>query len=82
MRYAKASRTAWRTALAATICALVCLSGCAERVVMVPPGEPVRLRQTVKNVKVWVADGQGKEMPAIIDIPEGWWTLPDPGPGK
>ena len=81
MRSGKGWPTRWRMALAATICALVCLSGCAERVVMGPPGEPVRLRETVKRVKVWVADGQGKEIPAVVDLPEGWYALPDPGTG-
>ncbi len=69
----------WKMVLAATICATVCLTGCATRVVVVPTGEPVRLRQTVRQVKVWVADKDGVEIPAEIDLPEGWWCLPDPG---
>ena len=78
MRYEKALRTAWRMALAATICASVFCVGCGTRAVLVPPGEPVRLRETVRRAKVWVADGQGKEVPAVVDLPEGWYCLPVP----
>ena len=82
MRYAKHSRTRWKTALAALICASACLSGCATRTVLVPPGEPVRLRETLRNVKVWVADKNGREIEGVVDLPEGWYVLPDPGPEK
>lgn len=82
MRYVKHSRTRWRTALAALICASVCLSGCATRTVLVPPGEPVRLRETLRGVKVWIADKNGREIEGVVDLPEGWYVLPDPGPEK
>lgn len=64
----------WKT----TLCGL--LSGCGRRVVLIPPGEPVRLRQPVKKVKVWAADAKGNEIPGEVDLPEGWYALPDPGP--
>jgi len=80
MRYVKVLLTRWKTALAAEVFVIVCLSGCATRVVLVPPGEPVRLRETVRNAKVWVADKDGKEIPGVVDLPEGWYVLPDPGP--
>jgi len=82
MRYAKHSRTRWKTALAALICASACLSGCATRTVLVPPGEPVRLRETLRGVKVWVADKNGREIEGVVDLPAGWYVLPDPGPRK
>jgi len=68
--------------LAATICASVFSAGCGSHVIVVPAGEPVRLRETVRGVKVWVADGKGQEIPAVVDLPAGWWALADPGPGK
>ena len=54
------------------------VSGCATRTIYVPPGQPVRLRQTVRDVKVWVLDAQGRPVPAVMDLPEGWYCLPPP----
>ncbi|MFH1022132.1 MAG: hypothetical protein V1809_01945 [Planctomycetota bacterium] len=79
MRYAKDFSTRWKMALVAEIFVVVSLSGCAVRAVMVPVGEPVRLRETVRNAKVWVADKDGKEIPSVVDLPEGWYCLPDEG---
>ena len=70
-----------KMALAALLCASACLSGCGTRTVYVPPGEPVRLRETIR-AKVWVADRQGIEVPAEMDLPEGWYCLPDLGKGQ
>jgi hypothetical protein len=42
-------------------------------------GDPVRLRQNVKKVKVWVYDKDGKPVAGEADLPEGWYALPDPG---
>lgn len=83
MRFKKPFPTALKTALAVTICASACwlASGCGRKVVLVPPGEPVRLRQPVKKVKIWAADKDGFEIPGEVDLPEGWYALPDPGPG-
>ena len=39
---------------------LVMVSGCSTRTIYVPPGEPVRLRETVRNAKVWVVDKDGE----------------------
>lgn len=74
------SQTPWKMALVAMIFVSACLSGCGRHVVLVPPGEPVRLRQPVKKVKVWAADAKGNETPGVVDLPEGWYALPDPGP--
>lgn len=73
--------TRWKMALAVLSCAMLCLSGCAlwrgERVVLVPPGEPVRLAAPT-TAEVWVADKDGKEIKGTVTLPEGWWCLPLP----
>ena len=56
------------------------LSGCVTRTVYVPPGEPVRLRETVRGAKVWVLDSSGRPVAGVMDLPAGWYCLPDPGP--
>ena len=61
---------------------LLSVSGCSTRTVYVPDGEPVRLRQTVKNVRVWTMDKHGGMVPGVVDISEGWYALPDPGEEK
>ena len=53
----------------------VSFTGCV-RTVYVPHGEPVRLRQTVRNVKVWVRDSRGQMVAGRMDLPEGWYCLP------
>lgn len=68
--------------LVAMICASACLSGCGTRTVLVPPGEPVRLRKSIKGAQIWAADKNGKEIEGTADLPEGWYVLPDPGPTK
>ncbi len=80
MRYARRFHAAWKTARAAMLFGAVCSSGCT-RTVLVPPGEPVRLRETIRGAKVWAADKDGREIPGVLDLPEGWYCLPDPGPG-
>ena len=72
----------WRWALATMLCVLVCLSGCAKHAILIPSGEPVRLRETVKAAKVWVRDKDGVDTPTEMDLPEGWYCLPDPGPDR
>jgi len=73
-------RVAWLlTALAAMICASVCGGGCVTRSLLVPTGEPVRIRRPIRRAPVWVADPSGAEVPGTVDIPAGWYCLPDPG---
>ena len=50
-------------------------AGCT-RTVYVPHGEPVRLRETVPDVKVWVMGPDGKPFAGKMDLPEGWYALP------
>ena len=54
-------------------------SGCT-RTIYVPHGEPVRLRETVKDVKVWVKGPDGKPVTGKMNLPEGWYALPDDRP--
>jgi len=54
---------------------ILLLTGCV-RTIYVPYGTPVRLRQTVKNAKVWVKDSHGEPVPGRMDIPNGWYALP------
>ena len=58
----------------------VAVGGCQPRTIYVPSGEPVRLRETVRSAKVWVMDEGGTPAPGEMDLPEGWYVLPDPGP--
>lgn len=56
----------------------VFLTGCAGlyTTVYVPHGDAVRLRETVKNVKVWVKTKDGDIVPGKMNLPEGWYCLP------
>ena len=54
---------------------ILLLTGCM-RTVYVPHGTPVRLRETVKDVKVWVKDTDGQPVAGRMDIYEGWYALP------
>ena len=54
------------------------VTGCATRTIYVSDGDPVRLRQDVKNVKIWVYDLNGEPVASIITLPEGWYCLPVP----
>ena len=53
----------------------ILLAGCT-RTIYVPHGTPVRLRETVKDVKVWVKDPDGEPVAGQMDIYEGWYALP------
>ena len=55
---------------------LLLLTGCGVRTIYVPHGTPVRLRETVKDVKVWVKDADGQPVAGQMDLPEGWYSLP------
>jgi hypothetical protein len=52
------------------------LGGCGVRTIYVPHGTPVRLRETVEDVKVWVKDADGDTVAGEMDLPEGWYALP------
>jgi len=82
-------RETWGKAARVTLLALclVSLSGCFTRTIYVPDGTPVRLRETIRNAKVWVLDKDGNPVAGKMDLPEGWYALPLPDrqagdPGK
>jgi len=56
---------------------ILLLTGCV-RTIYVPHGTPVRLRETVKDVKVWVKDSGGEPVAGRMDLYEGWFALPMP----
>jgi hypothetical protein len=51
------------------------VTGCV-RTVYVPHGTPVRLRETLPDVKVWIKDADGRAVGGRMDLPEGWYALP------
>jgi hypothetical protein len=55
--------------------ATVGLSGCV-RTTYVPDGTPVRLRETLPDVKVWVKGDDGEPVAGRMDLHEGWYALP------
>jgi len=79
-RLGRRIRQTWGAVLIGAL--LVSSAGCASRTVYVPTGEPVRLRETVRSAKVWVMGPDGKAVAGVMDLPEGWYCLPDPGPAE
>lgn len=64
------------------VLSLLTVTGCWQpRTIYVPHGRAVRLRRTIPNAKVWVRDADGKPAPGRMDLPEGWYCLPNPGVG-
>lgn len=55
---------------------LIFIVSCSNTIVYVPHGDAVRLRQDVKNVKVWVKTKDGEIVPGEMDLPNGWYCLP------
>lgn len=66
-------------AAAITLALCTDLSGCASRVVYLGSSttKMVQLRQTVKDVKVWVKDSTGTAMPGVADLQEGGYYRSD-----
>ena len=63
---------------------ILILTGCGSgapftRTIYVPHGTPVRLRETIKDAKVWVKDADGHAVAGKMDLPEGWYALPVDG---
>ena len=58
---------------------LLAASGCGVRTIAVPETGVLRLRQTVKKVKVWVQDKDGVWVASQADLAEGQYVLSDPG---
>ena len=57
---------------------ILLLTGCVSRTVYVSDGTPVRLRETIRNAKVWIKGADGEPVAGEMDIPEGWYALPLP----
>jgi len=70
-------REVWKVGAVVALCFL--LTGCFTRTIYVPDGTPVRLREPLEDVKVWVLDSEGKPVASKMDLWEGWYCLPDPG---
>ena len=71
----KRLRARVRQTWAVVLLCILFLSGCANRTILVPEGEPVRLRETIRNAKVWVADANGNPTAGKMDLPAGWYCL-------
>jgi hypothetical protein len=69
---AKVRQAGWPAA----VLVLLMVTGCQPRTIYVPAGEPVRLRETVKDAKVWVLDKDGKPVAGKMDLPSGWYAVP------
>ena len=61
-----------------TACIALCFLflSCSIRTVYVPEGDAVKLRQDVKNVKVWVKTKNDDIVAGKMDLYEGWFCLP------
>jgi hypothetical protein len=46
--------------------------------VLIPPGEPVQLAEPVKAYVYVEIEGRRIKSENRIELPEGWWCLPDP----
>lgn len=71
--------TRWKTPVLTLLSAIAFCVGCGVKTIYVRSGEPVRLRQEIENCLIWVRDAEGTWVPSMLDIPEGWYALPDPG---
>ena len=58
------------------------MTGCTAPAVYVPAGEPVRIAVTIKRATVEVMLPTGQTSRRTMDIPAGWYALPDPDDGK
>jgi hypothetical protein len=63
--------------LTSCVLALTLMSGCANRVILVPHGEPVRLAEPAR-ARVFVKDAAGNSVLSQnrVTIPAGWYALP------
>lgn len=59
--------------------AIIFMSGCLfTDTIYVPNGKAVRLRKTIKKAPVWVLLDTGEKVATKMDLPNGWFCLPDP----
>jgi len=68
------------TLSAIPLCVSAWSGGCVrQRVVFIPPGDPVQLAETVTARVFVTVDGERIKSDAPVELPAGWWVLPDPG---
>lgn len=67
-------RCAFLLCILCVLCVLC--AGCTmfTRTIYVPEGQTVRLRQDVKNVKVWVKEKDGRTAEGRLTLKEGWFV--------
>ena len=59
---------------------IACVGGCEHtRVVLIPPGEPVQLAESVRAYVYVSVNGKRIKSSERVELPEGWWCLPDTG---
>lgn len=73
----KRLRASVKATWGALLISCLLLTGCFERTVYIPDGTPVKLRETVKSVKIWVKTKDGQTIATEMDLQEGWFVLPD-----
>ena len=71
----------WTLCLTLTFAPL-CFSGCGTRTVYVQETDPLRLRETIRQAKIWVRDGAGAWVASEADLAEGWYCLSGPSGPK
>jgi len=61
-------------------CVSVWSSGCGNtKTVLIPSGEPVQLAEPVRARIYANVNGEMISTDSKVEIPEGWYCLPDPG---
>lgn len=72
----KDSEGIMRSIITIFVASAIC-SGCTmfTRTIYVPEGQTVRLRQDVKNVKVWVKEKSGNTAEGRLTLKEGWFVV-------
>ena len=72
-------RATWgRAGAVGTLALCILMAGCGTRAILVPDGEPVRLRKPIKRAAVWVMDAEGKPVASKVTLPAGWYALAVP----
>ena len=74
------NRLRWLMLTLMLLVLLVSVSGCAgPRVVLVPPGQSVRLASDARAYVYVKVDGEWVRSRNKVTIPHGWWAFP---PGR
>ena len=67
----------WGKVAVPLILACLLLGGCTNKIIYVADGEPVKIRETIEDAKVWTLDSSGTPVAGKMDIPAGWFALPE-----